>query len=266
MENNFVFNGYGNQEFISLDEIQRLQTNGAQPQKNMNSKRKMFKFDKDDLVKFPVTGEEVSLLSTGELADLVVDKVADVFGHDVKGIADEVLQMNGIQVPCFRLVFGKSNVHDEGCVHAVKDVNGEKGSFVDQYNMIYNAMHKGVAQNKTIELTSEAYDFLTGTLFNDNECFNDTTNDKFEAKYITYDSSRVNRAPQISVHAISLEKACEFVFGPAEYRVEIGAASREYGRLIRIFRLTKDKVKAAAYKYVGVRANEENLRTPKFNI
>lgn len=274
MENKFNFAnanaipGYGmDQQFISLDELEKIQNNSSQPMKNANAKRKHFKFENDD-IKFPNTAEETALLSTTELADLVVDKIADVFGHDVKGIADEVKIVNNtMTAACFKVVFQLSNNVGEGYVHAVQPIDQVQDSYLEQFNIINRAMKTGTIDNKTITLTTEAYDFLMDQLFDDNNCFNDMSNKKFENTYISYEHSLAdNRIQQIHVHGITLEKACAFVFGPADYRVEIGAPSKEYGRLIFIHRLTKDKVKAAQYKYVGVRVNDENLRVPKFGV
>lgn len=268
MENNYAFNPtYGNSpDFISLDELSNIQ-NGSQQQKNANVKRRHFKFQGEENIKFPNTAEEVAMFSTDELADLVVDKVADVFGRDVKGIADEVMISGGLQIPCFKLVFTLSKNPGEDCIHAVEPVNQSNDSIVQQLSLVSNALNKGVVEKKEIVLTNDAYDFLLDKLYNDNECFNDMSNSKFEKKYVKYEHSLAdNRVPQIHVHGISLEKACEFVFGPADYRVEIGGMSKEYGRLIRVVRLTKEKVRAAQKKYVGVRVNDENLRTPNFGV
>ena len=72
------------------------------------------------------------------------------------------------------------------------------------------------------------------------------------------------KTPFIACHGVSLEKACEFVFGPASYSVKVGAGRNENGRILEVERLTHEDTKKVIRKIAGVRANSENLRTPQF--
>lgn len=260
MDNNiFSSNGWGN-TYLSFDELARLR-DGKTIQKKAN--RTKIEVDKDSYEEFPATYFR-GIITTGELADMVVDRVADVFGRDVKGIAEECMNMHDLQILCFKLVF--CNGPKGKTEKAVEDVTKpDANNVIDSLNLINQAMRTGTIQNQTIKLTNKAIDFLVSTLYNDNEVYNDTSNNKFINKYVSYEYSVVDgKTPFIACHGVSLEKACEFVFGPASYSVKVGAGRNENGRILEVERLTHEDTKKVIRKIAGVRANSENLRTPQF--
>lgn len=260
MDNNiFTQNAWGN-TYLSFDELARLR-DGKTVQKKAN--RTKVEVDKESYEKFPATYFR-GIITTGELADMVVDRVADVFGRDVKGIAEECMNLHDMQILCFKLVF--CNGPKAKTEKAVEDAaKPNSGNVIESLNLINQAMKTGTVQNQTIKLTSKAIDFLVSTLYNDNEAYNDTTNNKFINKYVSYEYSVVDgKTPFIACHGISLEKACEFVFGPASYAVKVGAGRNENGRILEVERLTHEDTKKIIRKIAGVRANSENLRTPQF--
>lgn len=258
-DNIFTQSGWGN-TYLSFDELARLR-DGKTVQKKAT--RTKIEVDKESYEKFPATYFR-GIITTGELADMVVDRVADVFGRDVKGIAEECMNLHDMQILCYKLVF--CNGPKAKTEKAVEDVaKPNSGNVIESLNLINQAMKTGTVQNHTIKLTSKAIDFLVSTLYNDNEAYNDTSNNKFINKYVSYEYSVVDgKTPFIACHGISLEKACEFVFGPASYAVKVGAGRNENGRILEVERLTHEDTKKIIRKIAGVRANSENLRTPQF--
>lgn len=259
-----MFNNLGDfnsQHLLSFDELSRLKNGGTKiPRKAKRTEIKL-----DDFTEFPTTYSR-GIVTTGELADLVVDKVADGFGLDVKGIAEECMRFQDIEVLCFKLVFcnGKKQANSEKAVEDIKQ--NDSNDFINSINLLNEAISTGTVHNHSIKLTDTAIDFLLTCLYNDNECFNDTTNKKFLSKYVTYELSVVDgRTPFIAVHGVSLEKACEFVFGPASYSVRVGNGKNENGRILEIERLTHEDTRNAIRKIAGARVDCENLRTPRFN-
>ena len=80
---------------------------------------------------------------------MVVDRVADVFGRDVKGIAEECMNLHDMQILCFKLVF--CNVPKGKTEKAVEDVTKpDSNNIVEILNLINQAMKTGTIQNQTI--------------------------------------------------------------------------------------------------------------------
>ena len=144
MDNNiFTSNGWGN-TYLSFDELARLRDDKT-VQKKVN--RTKIEVDKDSYEEFPATYFR-GIITTGELADMVVDRVADVFGRDVKGIAEECMNLHDMQILCFRLVF--CNGHKGKTEKAVEDVTKpDSNNLVESLNLINQAMKTGTIQNQT---------------------------------------------------------------------------------------------------------------------